>query len=457
MNQTPNRKSLLTAMTIASFMLAFMSSALTIALPKIGIELAMDAVSLGWVVTAYTITSVICIMPFGRIADIFGRKRVYTYGMFAFMITSFLLALSNSGLMLISLRFLQGAGGALLTSTTVAILASAFPANERGRVLGINVAAIYMGFSLGPFIGGMLTQYLGWRSIFFLSAPVELIAIIITFARVKGDWFEARGEKFDIVGSLIYAIGLVAIVYGFTHLPALSGVWLIVIGVIGIVAFIIWEKRTPAPIINVDLFWKNRGFSLASFAALLNYGATWGMAFLLSLYLQYIKGFSPQDAGFLLVIEPIIQSIVSPMVGRLSDRVQPRLVASAGMIFTVLGLLFFTFLDKETSIWIVITGLALVGFGVAVFVTPNTNATMAAVDKKEYGVASAAVATMRQLGMIVSLGLVLLLFTLYIGNVQITPEYHGVFLQTVQTAFIIFSGLCVVGVFASLARGKADK
>jgi EmrB/QacA subfamily drug resistance transporter len=457
MNQATNKTAVLIVTTIASFMMAFMGSSLTIALPRIGIELSMDAISLGWIVTAYTMTSVICVIPFGRVADIYGRKRIYTLGMYAFMATSFLLALSNSGIMLIALRFIQGAGGALLTSTCVAILASSFPANERGKVLGINVTAVYLGFSLGPFIGGVMTQYLGWRSVFFLTVPVVLIAIIITQAKIKDEWFAARGERFDLFGSLIYSLALVAIVYGFTHLPNMFGFGLILIGTVGIIIFVIWEKRTPIPIVNIDLFWKNRAFSMSCFAALLNYGATWGVGFLLSLYLQYIKGFGPQDAGIIMVSQPLMQALVSPVSGRLSDRIQSRKLASVGMAFTVIGLLLFVFLDKDSTIAYVVAGLVLVGFGVAVFISPNTNATMAAVDKKEYGIASAAVTTMRQLGMVLSMGMILLLFTLYIGNVQITPQYHEAFLQSARMTFIIFTSLCFLGVFASLSRGKSVK
>jgi EmrB/QacA subfamily drug resistance transporter len=444
-SQSVDKNSVLLVTTIASFMLAFMSSSLTIALPKISIELAMDAVSLGWIVAAYTMTSVIFVIPFGKIADIYGRKRIYTFGMIAFAVTSLLLAMSNSGVMLIALRFLQGAGGALLTSTSVAILASAFPANERGKVLGINVTAVYLGFSLGPFIGGLLTQYLGWRSIFLIAVPVELIAIAITFWKVKGDWVEAKGEKLDIIGS---------IVYGFTHLPDIFGIWLIVIGVIGFAIFIIWESKVKSPMLEINLFLKNQAFTLSCLATLVNYGATWGVGFLLSLYLQYIKGFNPQDAGLILISQPLIQAIFSPLAGRISDRFQPRLLASAGMTSTSIGLSFFIFLNNETTVLFVIGGLLLIGFGTALFIPPNTNAAMSYVDRRYYGVASAALTTMRQFGMIVSMGLVMLLFALYIGRVQITPEYYGVFLQSVQMAFIIFTSLCFLGIFAALARGK---
>ena len=414
----------------------------------------MDAILLGWVATAYLLAAAMFLVPLGRIADIYGRKRIFTYGMITYTAASLLSAISTSAAMLISFRVLQGIGGAMIFSTGVAILTSVFPPEERGRVLGINVAAVYAGLSLGPFVGGLLTQYLGWRSIFWANVPLGLLIIALIFWKLKGEWAEAKGEKFDIAGSIIYSLMLIAIMYGFTMLPELPGAGLILAGGLGIVAFVKWETKVKSPVLDVRLFRNNTVFALSNLAAFINYSATFAVSFLLSLYLQYIKGLTPQIAGLVLVAAPVVQAIFSPFAGRLSDKIEPRIVASLGMGLTVIGLIFFIFLGNTTSLWFIIAGLIILGFGFALFSSPNTNAVMSSVEKRSYGVASATLATMRQIGMMFSMGVVMLIFAIYLGRVQITPEYYAPFLSSLNTAFIIFTVLCFGGIFASLARGK---
>ncbi len=452
--KTQGRRAALLVTTVGAFLTPFMGSSIAIALPSIGGELAMDAILLGWVATAYLLAAAMFLVPLGRIADIYGRKRIFTYGMITYTAASLLSAISTSAAMLISFRVLQGIGGAMIFSTGVAILTSVFPPEDRGRVLGINVAAVYAGLSLGPFVGGLLTQYLGWRSIFWANVPLGLLIIALIFWKLKGEWAEAKGEKFDIVGSLIYSLMLIAIMYGFTMLPELPGAGLILAGGLGIVAFVKWETKVKSPVLDVRLFGNNTVFALSNLAAFINYSATFAVSFLLSLYLQYIKGLTPQIAGLVLVAAPVVQAIFSPLAGRLSDKIEPRIVASLGMGLTVIGLIFFIFLGNATSLWFIIAGLIILGFGFALFSSPNTNAVMSSVEKRFYGVASATLATMRQIGMMFSMGMVMLIFAIYLGRVQITPEYYVPFLSSLNTAFIIFTVLCFGGIFASLARGK---
>jgi EmrB/QacA subfamily drug resistance transporter len=440
--------------TMASFVFPFMGSAVNIALPRLGEELSLDAVTLGWITTAYLLSSAILLVPFGRIADIYGRKKIFTCGIVIFTLASLLSGMANSATMLISCRVLQGIGGAMIAGTAVALLTTVFPANERGKVLGITIAAAYIGLSLGPVLGGLLTQHLGWRSIFFLNVPLGLVVIGFTLLKVRGEWTGAKGERFDFAGSVIYSLGLVALVYGFTLLPAMLGVGLIVGGAIGLSAFTRWEMRTKSPVLDISLFKNSKAFTFSNLAALINYSATFAITFLISLYLQYVKGFNPASAGLILVAMPAMQAIFSPLAGRLSDRIEPRLIASAGMALTTIGLIIFVFLSEETSLELIIGNLILMGFGFALFSSPNTNAVMSSAPKTAYGVASATLATMRQVGMVFSMGVAMLMFTLYIGRVQITPEYYLLFQQSMKTSFIIFAVLCFGGIFASLARGK---
>jgi EmrB/QacA subfamily drug resistance transporter len=440
--------------TMASFLFPFMGSAVNIALPALGKELSLDAVMLGWIATSYLLSSATFLVPFGRIADIYGRKKIFNLGIAIFTVSSFLCGIATSAAMLISFRVLQGIGGAMLAGTAVALVTTVFPANQRGRVLGINVAATYIGLSIGPVLGGVLTQNFGWQSIFYLSGLLGLVVIGVVLWKLKGEWTGAKGEKFDHAGSVIYIVGLVALVYGFTVLPAISGVWLIVGGIIGLAAFIWWEMRTRSPVLDISLFRNSRPFTFSNLAALINYSATYAVSFLISLYLQYLKGFNPETAGLILVAMPAMQAIFSPLAGRLSDRIEPRLIASAGMALTTIGLVIFIFVNKETALQFIIGNLVLIGFGFALFSSPNTNAVMSSAPKMAYGVASATLATMRQVGMVFSMGLAMLMFALYIGRVEITPEYYPLFQESMRMSFIIFAVLCFGGIFASLARGK---
>jgi EmrB/QacA subfamily drug resistance transporter len=447
------RAALVTA-TLASFLTPFMASALNVALPSIGQEFSMDALLLGWVATSFLLAAAMFLVPFGRIADIYGRKRIFTLGTALFTVASLMAGLSPSATVLISARALQGIGSAMIFGTGVAILTSVFPAAERGRVLGINVAAVYLGLSLGPTIGGLLTQQLGWRSIFFVAVPLGLVIITFVVWRLDGEWAEAAGESFDLVGSIIYSLALAALMYGFSQLPGMAGAALILIGVLGFAAFAGWELRVQSPVLNVRLLVSNRTFAFSNLAALIHYGAVSAISFLLSLYLQYIKGLSPQQAGLILIAQPLMQAVLSPWAGRLSDRVEPRIVASAGMTLTATGLVLLIFLSADTPLLVVVGCLLLLGLGFALFSSPNLNAIMGSVDKRLYGVASGMLGTMRLSGQMLSMGIAMLLFALYLGRVEITPEYYPLFLASAKTAFAVFAVLCVGGIFASLARGK---
>ena len=454
MNTNISKKAVLLVVTLSSFLAPFMGSSINIALPSIAKEFVMDAVSLSWVATSYLLATAVFLVPFGRIADIHGRKRIFTYGISIYTVSSILSAISTSAVMLISFRILQGIGGAMIFGTGIAILTSVFPVGERGRALGINVAVVYLGLSLGPLLGGFLTEHFGWRSIFLLNVPLGLIIMAAIFWKLKGEWAEARGEKFDLSGSIIYGVALVAIMYGLSLLPAMSGVWVIIIGILGILAFIRWEMKVASPVLPMNLFKNNAVFAFSNLAALISYSATFAVAFLLSLYLQYTKGLSPQNAGLILVSMPAMQAILSPLAGRLSDRIEPRIIASIGMGLTTVGLVLLTFLNQNTAIGFILISLIILGFGFALFSSPNTNAIMSSVEKRSYGIASATLATMRTVGMTLSMGIAMLIFAIFIGRVEITPEYYPVFVSSLKIAFVIFATLCFGGIFASLARGK---
>lgn len=439
---------------VSSFLAPFMASSVNLALPTIAREFKMNAVLLTWVPMMYLISGAIFLVPCGKIADIYGRKKVFACGIALFTAASLLSAFSTSGGMLIFWRLFQGIGGSMIWGTSVAILMSVFPASERGRVLGLSVAAVYVGLSVGPFVGGLMTEHLGWRSIFLLSGPMGLALLGLIVWKMKGEWAEAEGERIDIVGSVLYSLALTAVIYGFLTLPKTGGFLFLAVGIAALFFFAAWESRVHHPLLDLSVLRHNRVFLLSNLAMFINYGATFAIGFLISLYLQYIKQLPPQSAGMIMIAQPVMQAAFSPYAGKLSDRVNPQLVASCGMGLTVIGLVLFTFLGSSTSVAFVVATLALHGFAIALFSSPNTNAVMGSVEKRFYGVAAGIASTTRLLGNCFSIGTAMFIFAFFIGQVEITPGYYPAFLASVRVIFIVFALLCAAGIFASLSRGK---
>jgi len=311
----------------------------------------------------------------------------------------------------------------MIFGTGIAIITSVFPSGERGKAIGIYITAVYFGLSIGPFLGGVLTQYLGWRSIFFVNVPIGIATILLILGKLKGEWAECKGDSFDLTGSVIYSAAVVAVMYGFSVLPDLKGAALIAVGIIGVLIFALYEMRISSPVLDISLLTKNRFFAFANLSALINYNATFAVTFLLSLDLQYTKGFTPEYAGIILVVQPVVQAMISPIAGKLSDRVESRIVASVGMALTAVGLFCLIFLTEETSLWYCFFIQLVLGTGFGLFSSPNTNAIMSSVDKRFYGVASGMNGTMRLLGQMLSMGIAMMIFAIFIGPVEITAEY----------------------------------
>jgi EmrB/QacA subfamily drug resistance transporter len=439
---------------LAGFITPFDGSAVNIALPAMGAEFHMDAIALSWIATAYLLAAALFLVPIGKIADIYGRKRIFLYGIAIFSLASLVMTVVPSTGMLIAVRILQGFGGAMIFGTSVAILTSVFPPGERGKALGIYITAVYFGLTVGPFLGGVLTGTLGWRSIFFVNVPIGIIACLLIFWKLEGEWAECDGEHFDLTGSVIYAGALICVMYGFSLVPALGGIVLIAAGgVIGIL-FALYEMRIPHPVLDMRLLTHNRVFAFSNLAALISYSATFAVTFLLSLDLQYTKDFSPEQAGLILIVQPAVMALVSPVAGRLSDRIDPQIVASAGMAFSALGLFLLVFMVESTPLWYLLVCLVVLGAGLGMFSSPNTNAIMSSVEKRYYGVASGMNGTMRLLGQMLSMGVAMMLFALLIGRVEIIPEYYPQFVASLHYAFALFTVLCVIGIAASLRRGR---
>lgn len=439
-----------------------MMSSVNVALPAIQKEFAIDAVLLSWISTAFLLSTAIFVLPVGKAADIYGRKRFFVIGLSIFTLVTFLCAFVRSAHALIVMRAFQGLGGAMVMTTGMAIIASVFPPNERGRAIGMNVAAVYAGLSLGPLTGGLLTEHLGWRSIFLISAPFGLTSIIVTAVNLKSEWADAKGQKFDFVGSILFAAAISALMYGASTLnkpgasKTTSGI-AVAAGLVLLLVFAAVELRVAFPVFDLHLLARSRVFAFSSLAALINYSATFSVTFLLSLYLQYIKGLPPAKAGMFLAVQPLVMALFSPVAGFLSDRIEPGKIASVGMGLCAAGLLALAGLDNSTSLTAVAAALVALGMGFGLFSSPNMNAIMSSVERKFYGIASGTVATMRLFGQMISMGAVTVVFSIMIGPAAITPEKYGAFIASLKTLFTFSAIMCFAGIFLSLARGSLRK
>jgi EmrB/QacA subfamily drug resistance transporter len=442
---------------LAGFLTPFDLSAVNIALPSIAEEFSMDAIQMGWVSTAYLLASAVFLVPFGRIADIYGRKKVFAAGLSVFTLASLLMVVAPSAIVVILLRVLQGFGSAMIFGTAVAILTSVTAPEHRGKALGIYTTAVYLGLSMGPFLGGILTDRFGWRSIFFVNVPIGILAVAMIVLFLKGEWADCRGERFDLGGAIQYGLTLTCVMYGFSILPDREGFVLLIAGTLMLVVFIAREFRISYPLWNIRMFAKNRVFLFSNLAALINYGATFAVTFYLSLYLQYIKGFSPEHAGMILVVQPVAMALVTSAAGRLSDRIEPGKIASVGMALSALSLVLLVFISSDTSLLAIISILLILGIGLGIFSSPNTNAIMGSVERNCYGVASGTLGTMRLAGQMLSMGITMMVLAIFVGNARITPDLYPAFIEGMKISMAVFAAMCIAGILFSLVRyGKTE-
>jgi MFS family permease len=328
-----------------------------------------------------------------------------------------------------------------------------YPSNHRGEVFGFFVTAVYVGLFLGPLLGGFLAQNLGWRSIFLFNVPFGLLLLTLILWKLKGEWFGSKNGVFDLKGTIIYIPSLIAILYGFSTLQSNLGQVIFIAGIIGVLIFILQEIRSFNPILKLKEY-RSRTSSFSALALLLMNISTTALWTLLSLYLQDLLSLGPQITAIIISVEPLMVAIFSPPVGRLSDHMDNRILSATGMAITSIGLLILSFLNFNTGLWVVIIGLILIGLGLALFSPPTTNIFMGSMKRENYGMASATLSTMIYAGQTFSLGLLLLIFTTYIGKVEITTSNFNQFLFSLKTAFMIFAFLSALGVIVTILMGK---
>jgi MFS family permease len=449
---------MLAVTSTSGFLSTFMASSVNIALPQIESEFHLSAVLLGWIALSYVLSMGALLMPMGKIADIHGRKAVYMVGSIGFTIFSLASALAPAAWVLIVLRLLQGASAALLFSTATVLVTLCYPPPSRGRAIGLQIMGVYLGSTLGPVLGGIISHNAGWRVLFVVVGAISLVNTIIPFWKLRGiEFCEERTARFDYVGSLVWAAALSLLLVGFSYLPGILGAALIAAGVAGLVLFLWRESRAADPILNLGLLRHNRVFAFSNLAALINYSATFAMTFLMSLYLQYNRQLNAQTAGFVLVTGVFLQTAFSPVAGRLADRVNARMVASFGMALCVVGLFALAFLGEATPWWYIILFLCVLGTGFGFFASPMTHTIFGSVEPRYVGLAGATLATMRVTGQSLSQGIATLVLAIVVGRHVIAAGDYPHLLTSVRVTFAIFAALCVLGLASSLVGQRRRK
>ncbi len=446
----------LATVCIAQFMAPFMLTAVGIALPSLGRDLGATAMQLGLVEQLYVVSLAMGMLAFGRFGDIVGQRRVLLPGLAFFTALTCALGVAGSVEMVMVQRFLQGIGASMVLSGSLALVAAAYPPELRGRKIGLVSAATYAGLSLGPVVGGYVTGHFGWRCVFLMAAPLGLAATGMCLFGMKEGPRNASGERMDWRGGAYYAGSVALFMLGAAHAREIPlGPAMLAGGLLGLAVFLRHQTRTRCPLLDVTLLTRNRFFTLSCLAALGNYAATFGITFLMSLYLQYAKGLPPRLAGFVLLCQPVLQVVASPVAGRLSERFAPARLATIGMLVSSAGLLAAAAtIAADTPIWLLGGELAFIGAGFGIFITPNSTAIMGSVQKRQFGLASGMIASMRTLGMAVSMTCVTLVFSLLMGDATITAATLPEFLTSMRLGLSAFAVFSCLGVILSFWRGR---
>ena len=459
MEKIREKKNTILVCVITSFITTFMGSALNLSIPSLEEEFKVGAQTVGWVVTIYMLTCSALAVPFGRLADRVERRSVLRTGILIFSISSLTAVLSKKMWMLLAFRLMQGIGASMIFSTNIAILVGAFDEEHRGRVLGYSTCATYAGLSAGPVLGGVLNQNFGWRAIFIATAIVSAAAFYGAFFKLP------KGEKksgilslsskahLDYAGNILFVVSIVLTMYGLSSLNSLAGAPLILcLGILFFIFFIRTEMKTENPVIDVNLFRKNLPFTLSNLAAMVNYGSNFAISYLMSIYLQVVKGMSSQWAGVILITNTVIMTVLSPFVGRISDRHSPFKMSAAGMALCAAALGLLSFLSEDLSLAKIIMILALSGVGFSFFSTPNTNAVMSCVEREDYGVSASILSTMRSIGHTAGMSVVSAVVGIYIGSGSLKGAGTEVLMKTFHISFFIFTLLCILGIIMAGKR-----
>ncbi|KJR49278.1 MDR-type permease [Desulfosporosinus sp. I2] len=446
---SPNyRWYVLATVAIGTFMATLDSSIVNVALPTISSQLNSDLSTLQWVVTAYLLTITSLLPVFGRLADLFGRKRVFGLGFLVFIFGSALCGLAENIWFLVATRVLQAIGAAMLMSNSAAIITAIFPPKERGKALGLTGTVVALGSLTGPALGGILIGLAGWRSIFYINIPIGLIGFAAVLLILPKDVPSNDKESFDFLGASSFTLGMILVLLGITNgekwgwssFPILLS---LVLGIASLLLFALTERKVKHPMIDLSLF-RNRPFLIGNLSGGLSFTAMFANNMILPFYLQGILHYKPAQVGMLLMVFPIVMAIVAPISGNASDKFGPLVLTTSGLVITGLGLLYFSTLSATANFYHILPGSILTGLGAGMFQSPNNSSVMSSVPPQKLGVAGGINSLVRNLGMVAGIAWSVSLFE-SLGGVSMPKSseipvfmsaYHYVMLVAMVIAFI---------------------
>ncbi|UZE96337.1 MFS transporter [Alkalimarinus alittae] len=445
MNSHSKISSLVYVIALTQFAMPFMFSGVGITLPLMGVELHASAVALGLIETGYLGAVTAFLLPVGRLADATDKKTLFKVGLLGYGLLTLSIGFASSPALIITLRIIQGVFGAMVMATGMALITEVVAKENLGKAMGLSIGAIYAGLAAGPFIGGIITSSFGWRWVYFMTGVVLLLSFLLTHTLMNSQWKRPQ-MKVDWLGSAAVIAIIICLIAGSAILDETHwGGVLLVVGLISIPVFFWIEKRVDQPLLRFDRLRSNAVLSNALLSQLLMYSGSFGMTFLYSLYLQEVKALSPQEAGQILVIGPVLMAITAPLFGRLADRVQPTKITLAGIISTAISLMMATQVGADTSLVYICTTIILQGLGFAMFSSPNMTMIMSSVAAEHYSMASALASKTRYLGMVISMVIITLLMSSLIGVGTIRASLDR-YLSVMQYSFVAFSVLSLVGV-----------
>lgn len=466
-----DRTKILLTTSLGAFLTPFTSSLISFTIPKIADTFKANFIAIVWVPMAYLIALPVFMILLGRLSDLYGRVKFYRIGLLVFSTGATLASVAFDIYFLIFSSFVMGIGGAIMGTNSTAIISNVYTSESKGWALGINAMSVYLGLTLAPFLGGMLTQFLPWQSIFLVNIPIALVALMLTFAYMKKIEEVRKKEKIDLLGSIFFTASILSIVL-YLSLGQIydfySMIYMVIIGISTLLIFILYERRITNPMLDISLFTRNKTFSAANFTALLNYVSTFSITFVFSILLQIVLGYPPFVAGMILMIEPVLMVIFSPISGKMTDKYGSRSIASIGMLIIAISFFMLSFVNSKSNILSMIIPLGILGIGFGLFSAPNTTSVMGSVSQGQAGVASGTLGTMRFTGQLMSLAIASAILSASIPHSTLIQIFSGInfkseienveaFQNGFRTIMIFSAFVSLLGSYTSLLRNKEKK